>query len=129
MVKWHLRSKRTLTGSRLRRLRKKKKFERGSEFLETRIGKRKVKFKKTKGGGTKLKLLSVEKINVADPETKKVKRVKILSVEKNPANPHFVRRNILTKGAIVRTEIGSAKITSKPGQDGIVNAVLVKEDK
>jgi small subunit ribosomal protein S8e len=129
MVKWHLRSKRTLTGSRLRRLRKKKKFERGSEFLETRIGKRKVKFKKTKGGGTKLKLLSVEKINVADPETKKVKRVKILSVEKNLANPHFVRRNIVTKGATVKTEIGSAKITSKPGQDGIVNAVLVKEDK
>ncbi len=129
MVKWHLRSRRTLTGSRLRRLRKKKKFERGSEFLETRIGKRTVKVKKSKGGGFKLKLLSVEKINVADPETKKVKRVKILSVEKNPANPHFVRRNIVTKGAIVRTEIGSAKITSKPGQDGIVNAVLIKVEK
>ncbi len=118
-----------MTGSRLRRLRKKKKFERGSEFLETRIGKRTVKVKKSKGGGFKLKLLSVEKINVADPETKKVKRVKILSVEKNPANPHFVRRNIVTKGAIVRTEIGSAKITSKPGQDGIVNAVLIKVEK
>jgi len=129
MVKWHLRSKRTLTGSRLRRLRKKKKYERGSEFLETRIGKRKVKTKKTKGGGFKLKLLSVEKINVVDPETKKVRRVKIISVEKNPANPHFVRRNIVTKGAIVKTEIGSAKITSKPGQDGIVNAVLVKSEK
>jgi len=129
MVKWHLRSRRTLTGSRLRKLRKKKKYERGSEFLETRIGKRKVKTKKTKGGGLKLKLLSVEKINVADPETKKVKRVKILSVEKNPANPHFVRRNILTKGAVVKTEIGSAKVTSKPGQDGIVNAVLLKGEK
>lgn len=129
MVKWHLRSKRTLTGSRLRRLRKKKKFERGSEFLETRIGKRIVKVKGTKGGGFKLKLLSVSKINVADPETKKVKRVKLISVEKNPANPHFVRRNILTKGAIVKTEAGLARVTSKPGQDGIVNAVLLEEEK
>lgn len=128
MVKWHLRSKRTPTGKRLKRHRKKKKFERGSEFLGTRIGKRKVKVKKTRGGGSKLKLLSVEKINVANPETKKVKRVKILSVEKNPANPHFVRRNIVTKGAVVKTEMGLAKITSRPGQDGIVSAVLLKEE-
>jgi small subunit ribosomal protein S8e len=129
MVKWHLRSRRTLTGGRLRKNRKKKKYERGSEFLETKIGKRKVKVKKTKGGDFKLKLLSVERINVADPETNKIKRVKLISVEKNPANPHFVRRNILTKGAIVKTEMGSAKITSKPGQDGIVNAVLLKGEK
>ena len=129
MVNWHLRSKRTLTGSRLRRLRKKKKFERGSEFLETKIGKRKVKTKRASGGGSKLKLLAVESINVSDPEAKGVKRVKLLSVEKNPANPHFVRRNILPKGAVVKTEIGLAKVTSRPGQDGIVNAVLVEEKK
>ena len=129
MVKWHLRSRRTSTGSRLRNFRKKQKFERGSEFLETRIGKRNVKFKRTKGGNEKLKLLSVEKINVVDPKTNKVKRVKILSVEKNPANPHFVRRNVITKGAILKTEIGSARVTSRPGQDGIVNAVLVEEKK
>lgn len=104
-------------------------MDRGREFLETRIGKRNVKAKKSRGGNEKLKLLSVEKINVSDPKTKKVKRVKILSVEKNPSNPHFVRRNIVTKGAIVKTEIGSAKVTSRPGQDGIVNAVLIEEKK
>jgi small subunit ribosomal protein S8e len=129
MTKWHIRSKRNLTGSRLRRNRKKKKFERGGEFLETKIGKRKVKVERTRGGARKLKLLSVEKINVADPKTRKIQRVKIISVEKNLANPHFVRRNIITKGAIVKTEIGLAKITSRPGQDGIVNAVLVEEKK
>ena len=127
MVKWHLRSRRTLTGKRLRRVRKKRKMDRGNEFLETRIGKRNVKVKRERGGNEKLKLLSVEKINVADPKTKKVKRVKIISVEKNPANPHFVRRNIITKGAVVKTEIGTAKVTSRPGQDGIVNGVLVNE--
>ncbi len=127
MVKWHLRSRRTLTGKRLRRIRKKRKMDRGNEFLETRIGKRNVKVKRERGGNEKLKLLSVEKINVADPKTKKVKRVKIISVEKNPANPHFVRRNVISKGAVVKTEIGSAKVTSRPGHDGIVNGVLVNE--
>ncbi|MCK4336070.1 MAG: 30S ribosomal protein S8e [Candidatus Aenigmarchaeota archaeon] len=127
MVKWHLRSRRTLTGKRLRRVRKKRKMDRGNEFLETRIGKRNVKVKRERGGNEKLKLLSVEKINVADPKTKKVKRVKIISVEKNPANPHFVRRNVISKGAVVKTEIGSAKVTSRPGHDGIVNGVLVNE--
>jgi small subunit ribosomal protein S8e len=129
MVKWHLRSRRALTGKRMRKVRKKRKMDRGNEFLETRIGKRNVKAKRSRGGNEKLKLFAVEKINVADPKTKKVKRVKILSVEKNPANPHFVRRNILTKGAIVKTEAGLAKITSKPGQDGILNAVLLEEKK
>lgn len=127
MVKWHLRSRRALTGKRLRRVRKKRKMDEGNEFLETRIGKRNVKAKRIRGGKEKLKLLSVDKINVADPKTKKVKRVKIVSVEKNPANPHFVRRNVVSKGAIVKTEIGSAKVTSRPGQDGIVNGVLLEE--
>lgn len=127
MVKWHLRSRRTLTGKRLRRVRKKRKMDMGNEFLETKIGKRNVKVKRERGGNEKLKLLSVEKINVADPKTKKVKRVKIISVEKNPANPHFVRRNVISKGAVVKTEMGSAKVTSRPGHDGIVNGILVEE--
>ncbi|MEE9322972.1 MAG: 30S ribosomal protein S8e, partial [Candidatus Aenigmarchaeota archaeon] len=101
----------------------------GSEFLETRIGKINIKAKRSRGGNEKLKLLSTSKMNVADPKTKKVKRVKIVSVEKNPANPHFVRRNVITEGAIVKTEIGSARVTSRPGQDGIVNGVLVEEKK
>ncbi|RLF82243.1 30S ribosomal protein S8e, partial [Thermococci archaeon] len=55
-------------------------------------------------------------------------KVKIISVVENPANRQYVRRNIVTKGAIVQTEIGKALVTSRPGQDGIVNAVLLKEE-
>jgi len=129
MVKWHLRSRRAPTGKRLKGLRKKRKMDRGSEFLETKIGKRSVKSKRSRGGSEKLKLLSVDKINIADPKTKKVRRVKILSVEKNPANPHFVRRNVITKGAVIRTEAGLVRVTSRPGQDGIVNGILLEEKK
>ena len=46
-------------------------------------------------------------------------------VVENPANRHFVRRNIMTKGTVIETEKGKARITSRPGQDGTINAVLI----
>jgi small subunit ribosomal protein S8e len=113
----------------IRRLRKKRKMDRGSEFIETKIGKRRVKVTRARGGNIKLNLLSVENINVADPKTRRMRNVKIITVEKNPANPHFVRMNVITKGTIVKTELGSVKITSRPGQDGVVNGVLLEEKK
>ncbi|MCD6591163.1 MAG: 30S ribosomal protein S8e [Candidatus Aenigmarchaeota archaeon] len=129
MVKWHLKSQRKPTGGKLQKHKKKKKYERGSKFLEPKVGEISLKIKRARGGNRKLKLLSVNEANVSDPTTRKVKKVKILSVEKNPANPHFVRRNIVTKGAIIKTEIGLAKVTSRPGQNGIVNAVLMEDKK
>ena len=125
---WHLRSRRTPTGARVKILRKKK-TNRGMRFLETRIGQRKVKVKRATGGSSKRRLLSIEKINVSDPKTGKVQRVKLLSVKENDANPHYVRRNIITRGAIVETDIGMARITSRTGQHGITNAVLIEEKK
>ena len=125
---WHLRSKKKTTGGKLSMFRKKKKTDRGMHFLETRIGKRQVKTKKVRGGGTKLKLISAEFINISDKKGK-VKRTRLVSVKENDANPHFIRRNILTKGAVVETEAGLARVTSRPGQHGMVNAVMVEEKK
>ncbi len=126
MSKWSLRSKRKPTGGILKKNRKKKKIERGSIFLETKIDKRKSKKKRVRGGSYKTKLLSVQNINVADDKGK-VRTVKILSVEENTANPHYVRRNIITKGAVVKTEAGLAKVLSRPGQDGIINGRIINE--
>jgi small subunit ribosomal protein S8e len=36
--------------------------------------------------------------------------------------------NVITKGAIIETEDGLAKVTSKPSKDGVVNAVLIKSN-
>ncbi len=129
MVMWHLRSKRKPTSGRLRRLRKKRKMDRGSEFLEIRIGKEKKKKERVLGSSRKIRLLSSEKANVANPRTGKIQVSKILSVEENPANPHYVRRNVITKGAVIKTELGLARVTSRPGQSGTVNAVLIEEKK
>lgn len=129
MALWNLRSKRTPTGKKLKKLRKKRRLDKGSEFLETGIAERRAKTKRCLGGGQKTKLMAMEKINVADPKTGKITRTKILNVTENPANPHFVRRNVITRGAVVKTETGLARITSRPGQDGVVNGVLVEEKK
>jgi small subunit ribosomal protein S8e len=129
MALWHLRSNRKPTGGRLLRFRKKRRNDRGSLLIETKIGKRQVLRKRVEGGAVKLKLSSVELINVADPKTGKVKRVKVISVKENKANPHYIRRNIVTKGAVVETEAGLARVTSRPGQQGITNAILIEEKK
>jgi small subunit ribosomal protein S8e len=47
-------------------------------------------------------------------------------VTKNPANKDYERRGVITKGAVLETEIGLAKVLSRPGQDGVINAVLIK---
>jgi len=129
MAVWHGERGRKPTGGLIKIVRKKKKYELGSLPTHTRIGKEKKKIVRARGGNIKIRALSVEFANVLDPETKTVKKVKILDVIENKANPHFVRRGIITKGCIIKTEIGNARVTSRPSQDGIVNAVLVKEIK
>lgn len=128
MAIWHLRSDRKPTGGLLRQIRKKRRSDKGSEFLETKIGERRVKAKRCKGGMQKIRLMSADTINVTD-KTGKITKTKIVTVVENPANPNYVRRNILTKGSIVKTDLGRAVVTSRPSQDGIVNGVLVQEAK
>lgn len=125
MALWQRRSRRSQTGKLIRRSRKKRKREMGREFVETKIGSEKKKFQRTHGGNTKVKLQRTQYVNVSTGEG--TTRTKVLSVADNEANRHFVRRNIITKGAIIETEIGKARVTSRPGQDGVVNAVLVEE--
>ena len=128
-TKWHLKSNRRPTGGKVRRSSKKKRYQRGMAFLETVVDERKAKHVRTRGGKTKVKLLSCDVASVADPKTGKTRKAKIVSVKESEASPHYVRRNILTKGEIIETEIGLAKVTSRPGQDGVVNAVLLEGKK
>jgi len=126
MVVWHGRSLRKPTGGIRRMARKKRKREIGRIFLEPKVGPKKLVKVRVRGGNQKLRLLSADFANVVDPSTGKASKVRIITVVKNPANPHFSRRNVITKGAIIETEIGKARVTSRPGQDGVVNAVLIE---
>ena len=122
---WQGKAQRKPTGGRRRRARKKRKFEIGAEAQITTIGAGRKKFARTRAGNQKVRVLSADIANVVNPKNNQVKKTKITSVLENPCNPHFVQRNILTKGAIIQTELGRARVTSRPGQDGIINAILI----
>ena len=124
-MQWRLRSKRAPSGKLLHRNTKKKKRMRGRDFLPMHIGVTRIKKKRVRGGGEKVILLSHNVVNIVHKG--KSQKTKIISVIKNPADPQFVRRNVITKGAIIQTELGEARVTSRPGQDGVVNAVMVEE--
>lgn len=82
---------------------------------------------RVRGGNQKVRLKRATYANVADPSIHAVKKVKILRVLETPANPQYVRSGIITKGTVIETELGKAVVTSRPGQDGVVNAVLVEK--
>jgi small subunit ribosomal protein S8e len=125
MAIWHRTSKRKLTGGMLKKHSKKARMDLGRDNIPVKIAKRKASRLRTRGGNQKMVLFSETFANIAVGS--QIKRAKILSVVKNPANPNLVRQNIITKGCTVQTEIGKAVVTSSPGQCGVVNAVLVEE--
>jgi small subunit ribosomal protein S8e len=125
-MRWQGNSKRKVTGGKIIAARGKRKFEMGRESAETRISEVKRKNISTMGGNRKVKLLQCNIANVTNPKDGKTVSTTIETVIGNDANKHYIRRNILTKGSVIRTGVGTAKVTSRPGQDGVVNAVLIE---
>lgn len=127
MTKWHIDKGKKPTGGKVRVHRKKRRRELGSLPMQTRLGKEKKKTSRGLGGRVKTKVAAVQYANVYDPKTKKTTKSKIVDIVRNPANIHYVRRGIITKGCVIKTEAGTAEVTSRPTQHGIVNAVLIKK--
>ncbi|MFT4309776.1 MAG: 30S ribosomal protein S8e [Candidatus Woesearchaeota archaeon] len=125
MVISQLRSRRKPTGSRYKNVRSKKLSEKGRSPVFTKLEPKKTRLIKGKGSTMKLKALCMDTANVYDPKEKKYKKTKLLTVIENPANTNYVRRSILTKGTIVQTELGNARITNRPSQEGSINAILI----
>jgi small subunit ribosomal protein S8e len=125
MALWQGSSKRSKKGRRIRYARGKRKFEIGREQHFTTIGPTKTKIVRTKGNNRKTRVKTSNFAYVLDPKTNKITKTDIVTVKENAANIHYVRRNIMNKGAIIETKLGIAKITSRPGQSGTVNAILI----
>ena len=128
MAKWHGISRRKSTGGRLRHARGKRRTEISSENQFAYLGEEDLRknYRKTAGSQT-VRLLAVHEINVNDPKEGKTVRSTINTVLENDADPNYVRRNIVTKGAIVDTDIGRVRVTSRPGMHGVVSGVLLED--
>jgi len=125
MAIWHRRSLTKKTGGSTRPYRKSRKYDLGSSFSEPEVGEKRVEKRRTRGGNQKNVVRRSETVNLA--VNGEVRKVEIKSVEDNPANPNYVRRSLLTKGTVIDTEKGEAVITSRPGQEGVVNAKVLDE--
>ena len=119
-----MRSGRKITGGKYIKSRKKKSYEIKGQKRVVKIGEEKKKTKRTTGGNKKTFLLRANFINIKTSNG--IKKVAIKNVIETPSNRFLARSNILTKGAIIETEIGKAKITNRPSQEGVVNGILIE---
>ncbi len=129
MSVWHgsLR-KRKLTGGKKRAYRVKRKFEKGSFPAETTLGKPRTSVARGCGGNVKVKALSSNSASVTDPKSGKTEKTEIVRVVRNMANVDYNRRGVITKGAEIETGLGLARVTSRPGKDGVINAILIGKE-
>ncbi|OYT41954.1 30S ribosomal protein S8e [Candidatus Pacearchaeota archaeon ex4484_26] len=117
---------RKITGGKYKKARKKKLHEKVGHVRFVKLGQEKKKIIRTRGGHKKVVLLSTGKVNIYNPETKKTQVVKIKAVLETPSNRFLARKNIITKGTIIETEKGKARITNRPSQEASVQAVMIK---
>ena len=116
-------STRKRTGGRLKHFSKKKRYQLGREPAETTVGEPRLQIIDARGTDEKLRALSTNVAQLADGG--ETSEVEIENVVENPSNVNYARRNIITKGAIIETSEGQARVTSRPGQTGQVNAVAL----
>ena len=113
------------TGGRRHPLRIRRKYETDRYPNEAVNGVQITITRRVRGKNSKTALKSIDFVNLSSGDSK-VKKTKILKVLENSTNNDYQRRGIITKGAVLETQEGKCRVVSKPGQDGIVNAVLLK---
>ena len=114
-----------ITGGKRHPLKTRQKFDIDRYPNEALMGEQETATRKTRGNNRKTALKTVSHVNMVLPDTK-IKRTKIIRVLENQTNNDYQRRGVITKGAILETEDGKCKVVSRPGQNGIINAILVK---
>ena len=106
-------------------LKTRQKFDIDRYPNEALMGEQETATRKTRGNNRKIALKTVNHVNLVLSDTK-IKRTKIIRVLENQTNNDYKRRGVITKGAILETEDGKCKVVSRPGQNGMINAILVK---
>ena len=92
------------------------------------MGEPKRKTLRRRGGNLKTRVVKEKNACVTNPDTGKTEKTEIKRVIRNPANIDYNRRGVITKGTIIETSMGTAKVTSRPGQHGVINATLIKKE-
>ena len=119
--------KRKRTGGLIKHTRSRRSDEKDTFSVDTLLGDHSVRIKSSRGGNIKVSLVSDNSVNVIDKSTNTIKKTSINRVLKNPSNRDYERRGVITRGAILDTELGKVRVLSRPGQTGIINGILINE--
>ncbi|MCH2380455.1 MAG: 30S ribosomal protein S8e [Nitrososphaerales archaeon] len=119
--------KRKHTGGLIKHTRSRRSDEKDSFSVDTLLGDHSIRVKNSRGGNIKVSLVSDNSVNVIDKSNNSIKKVAITRVLKNPSNRDYERRGVITRGAILDTELGKVRVLSRPGQSGIINGILISE--
>ena len=103
------RHKRRLTGGRRAIHQKKRAFEKGRPFANTRLGAKKVTKLRVRGGNFKYRALRLNNGNFNWQSEKMTVTSKIINVVYNASNNEYIRTNTLTKNTIVRIDASPFK--------------------
>ena len=113
-----------VSGGKYIKRRKKKLYELPGQKKIVKLGEKRKRRKRVKGGNKKIFLLQISEVNI---QTKgKSKKAKIKNVLETPSNRFLARQNIITKGTIVETDLGKVKITNRPTQESVLNGVIIE---
>ena len=119
--------KRKHTGGSIKHTRSRRSDEKDSFSVDTLLGDHSIRVKNSRGGNVKISLVSDNFVNVIDKSNNSIKKVAINRVLKNPSNRDYERRGVITRGAILDTELGKVRVLSRPGQSGIIDGILINE--
>lgn len=135
MVQWHMKDDKKVSGGKRASARalSKKLAWKGGLVAQTKtdntVKTDRIETKKGRGNTTKTRGFEIKHANINDGKGK-VSKYEIIAVKTNDANRLFARSNISTRGAIIRVKAASgeklAKVTNRPGQEGVINAVFVE---
>jgi len=118
-----MKSGRKVSGARYKKPKKRKLTGRHGQARIVKIGRTKTKLLRGRGGIRKIVSFLNDVANVTIKG--KTKKSNIKNVIETPSNIFLARQNILVKGAIIETELGKARITNRPSQEGNVQAILI----
>lgn len=115
---------RKTTGGKYKRPNQAKLHSRKGKPRVVKLGEKKTKIVKGMGGKKRIISLSGNMVNVVVKG--KSQKVKIKNVLETPSNRFLARQNVLVKGALIETDAGKARITNRPSQEGIIQAIIVE---
>lgn len=142
MTQWHSKSGTKVSGGKRMSIRRsdKRLAWKGGEPANTTIileGDEEAKperyVAKGLGNTTKTKSRLENYVIATEAGAGKASKHEIVSVVENNADAQFARRNIITRGAVLKVKghggSGEAfvKVTSRPGQSGVVSGILIKD--